>query len=654
MPPIRSLGRLYFTLFISLQVLSVTGVESSASRGGLSSAGADADVSFSDADVFLDEDVSPFVAPKCWKSATKILMELESPSTFLSDWKQEGSGASHLCQSMSEHHQKYLALAIAKCHLSDMGLDLYKLSEYVQQNCQNDQPPQNLDQLYGCLQSLTSHGVDAYTHYVSHVQVLCSRLTHGVWLTYQQESQVAMLHAFRGMAEESTKHTDMLRRTVSDLASQMDELANVPNILSEDISHKMRSFFDDQMNHVTTRMQDVVETHVNDQLNNGMNRLLETLSSQYYAQMEQMADHVSQQEQEQEARLAQWIAEQNRLIDIQKEELVKQQDALTAQRDYIQSMTSEVTEAAEKLKSFSTIEIIVQYARFGYEWIMTLLYTIVALNITWLFTRPSFSRGARPYLVTFVWLQAVFEIYLSLSTNKGTHGEDDLALSAYDGRLLTACASILVYCLTLVCAIVRCLFPCGEADEVNVELPAAHVGTQPTTTSYIHPNLSELSPTTWVVPPRVTSEVQYAATVPPSQVYCHVTPQQVLYHAPHHPLASRRPMGPPTVGPRAFVPPTEMPDDDDDDDESSEHAQDADKTTMENPWEDTGTHTPLSKCFGKKETLPCADTVSPPSVRPHPPPNQRVGLLKKKRKRRSGDAKSDSSTKKRVVETVCV
>jgi hypothetical protein len=470
------------------------------------------------------------VAPKCWKSATRVLLDLTN--ALADHWTDSSRSVSpsQLCRAMTEHHQKFLALEITKCHLSDMGLALYQTTNddlAQDSSCGNEASVLDVEQLYACLQSLTPAGVDAYTHYVSHLQILCSQLTHDVLVAYQQESQANLLQTYTRMAHESTAQVGTLGRMISGLTWQLGELASLPERLREDLSRDLSQYWNENMHELTSHLRETVETQLQDQLQGGMAQLLESLSSQYYTQWEQ----VSRRAQDQESRYSDWVVEQNRLFDAQSQETANLRDALSAQRERIQDMTAFVTEAAQKMKPLSAIDSLVRGVWQGYHWLTTGLYICCALNLTWLVTRPGCCRGVRPYLFTLVWMEAALEILFRLSSLEGASDPESL-LVVQDMRALACCLACFIYGVGVLGTMVRYLTGGKRVvDKPPVSPPVMETPIQLPVPLY--PPMYEIPQEE--VTPREVNYRHAAASMPPSP--------QLIFHPGTRVLYQRVPYG---------------------------------------------------------------------------------------------------------------
>lgn len=120
---------------------------------------------------------------QCWMSAVSWLRAKQEITL-------QSNGQSDLCKAMTEGQQKLLALEIANCHMDDLGKPLFKVEgecyeRYNERRAESDNGDTHAvsreprwDPL-SCLKELSNEGTSAYTHYVSHVQILCIRLTQG-------------------------------------------------------------------------------------------------------------------------------------------------------------------------------------------------------------------------------------------------------------------------------------------------------------------------------------------------------------------------------------------------------------------------------------------------------------------------------------------
>lgn len=398
---------------------------------------------------------APTIAPKCWKTATRVLLELTSSLSV---------DSYELCQAMTEKHQKFLALEIAKCHLNDMGLDLYQDSEFARENCgppilSKRQQPSSWDSLFGCLKSLSPVGVNVYTHYVSHVQMLCTRLTRDVVAAYQQETYESLLHQFHDMSQQSINQVDTIRRWMADLELQIGDLADLPAQLRDQVEQEILALWNNSVQEMARGLEESLQDRLNNQLESGTAKILQSLSSQYSSQWEQLVTQMSRQENEQKLLYRKWMSEQAQLFDAQSREITEQRQALAYQREHIANMTALVLDATQKMKPrLSSLEYFIQFAIDGYGWITTALFVLFARNVTWLVTSLSITRYVRPYLLAIVWIEALLEASIRVrSSMEGTSTTDYYQNLLHDVRVLSILLGVATFIVGTFLSIIRFL-----------------------------------------------------------------------------------------------------------------------------------------------------------------------------------------------------
>lgn len=426
----------------------------------------------------------PAIAPKCWKTATRILLELTTST--LSSSASSSSSPEYLCQDMTEHQQKFLALEIAKCHLQDMGLELYqtpknedgshRTDDYVREHCmdhismitgstRNGGKNDGVDDdnlmwdaalVLGCLKFLSAAGIDAYTHYVSHVQMLCARLTNEVVITQQQESHHRLRNQFREMSQQSLAQMDTLQRGMVGLTAKLEELTALPARVREEMSQDLFEAWDKNVQNMARNMEESLNTRMNEQLQSGTARLLESLSDQHHHHWDQLLTNILSREEEQEKRHREWTNEQAKLLNAQAKEIAEQRRALTHQREHIANMTALVAGATQQMKPLSSVEYLIRVAISGYGWITTFLYILCAINVTWLVTSLSITRVARPCLLTLVWIEGTIEILLKLYLG-GSSLNDGHQRFVQDLRLCLAIVGIATFHLVIAWSLVQCV-----------------------------------------------------------------------------------------------------------------------------------------------------------------------------------------------------
>ena len=392
-----------------------------------------------------DHSNNPAIAPKSWKTATRLLLELTSALS--------SSSNGLLCEAMKEEHVKFLGLSIARCHLNDMGMDLLIPNDFVRQNCTDMMA---LEHLFGCLKFLTSSGVHAYTHYVAHVQMLCTRLTNDAVITYQQESHDRLRNQFHDMSQQSLAQIEMLKRGMVELTAKLEDLAEFPATLREEMRQDLLEAWDESIQDMARGMEESLNTRMNEQLQSGTAQLLESLSDQHHHHWEQLLTKIVSREEEQETRHREWMKGQAQLLDAQSKEIAEQRQALARQREHIANMTALVVDATQQMKPLSSMEYFVRAAISGYGWITTVLYVLCAINVTWLVTSLSITREVRPYLLTLVWVEGTIEILARLSV-VGSSSSDGHQRFVNDIRLLSVILAVATFILGIVWSLVRFL-----------------------------------------------------------------------------------------------------------------------------------------------------------------------------------------------------
>lgn len=412
------------------------------------------------------------IAPKCWKAATRVLLELTS--SFSSD-------STALCQTMTENHQKFLALEIAKCHLNDMGLDLYQDTDFVQKHCRAITASRNdWESLFGCLKSLSPAGVNAYTHYVSHVQMLCTRLTRDVVASYQQETYEHLMRQFHDMSQRSVTQIDTIRRWMDDVALQMGALVDLPTQLRDEVGQELLTVWNNSVHEMARGLEDSLQNRLNDQLQFGITQILQSLSNQHHSHWEQLLTQMSRHENEQELRHREWISQQAQLLDSQSQEIAEQLKALDYQRESIANMTAFVLDTTQKIKPLSSLEYVIRFIRDGYGWITTGLFSFFSRNVMWLLTSPSITRGVRPYVLSLMWIELSLEIFFRLRPSSNENHQNIL----HDIRVIYAFLSVITFILGTLLSISRYIlrkkqpFQERESNETRAPVPETpHYGT---------------------------------------------------------------------------------------------------------------------------------------------------------------------------------
>jgi hypothetical protein len=169
------------------------------------------------------------VSPRCWQSAIALVQKAEQ---YLN-----AESAATLCASLPEAHQKRLALEIAQCHMQDLGKPFYE-NTAIETLCTTSSV--DFDTVQMCLKHLTDAGENSYTHYITYVQILCTRKTQELFLRYQQEVKDDITSTYAKISGQSIEHMKAISRISQTHAEQMKTLSEIPSMVKDHLTNDLK------------------------------------------------------------------------------------------------------------------------------------------------------------------------------------------------------------------------------------------------------------------------------------------------------------------------------------------------------------------------------------------------------------------------------
>jgi hypothetical protein len=383
----------------------------------------------------VDTYTIPPPSPRCWKTAWKLFQHVQQD--------QHSSDAQAMCSVMPEAQQKALALEIARCHLQDLGIPLIKdramlhqCSEGQQQKHQQDSPfdDTNNTVLQKCLKSLTAEGINAYTHYISYVQQLCTRLTaehmvHHVTSRYQAVSQQSLDHMETLSSMWSEKH-----------AEQMNSLSEIPAMIKDQLTMELKEQLRET---VKEQLSEQLQIQLREHLEAGIGDLLQQQAIEQASFLTHIMGHIEVRDSEQKETYESWTQHQTTQFQNQARDMERQRAKMQALDDIVSTTT-------RNMQPLVGLQSLVAAATEGYTWITFLLYFLGTFNVVWLFTRPQRCHGFRCYLFAVVLLEAVFELSLKAMIDYDWISESDRTLAIDEVRRWALYLECLAYIAGLV------------------------------------------------------------------------------------------------------------------------------------------------------------------------------------------------------------
>lgn len=326
------------------------------------------------------------IAPQCW------LQAIQSLDISNDDVETESSLGRSLCAQMTPNDQKRLALEMTKCHLADLG------RESVTAPCSD----------LGCLRQLTDHGLQAYTHFVTHVYAVCSRLTLDLAVHHQQ----TVSRQLTKVSREAVDSLDVMVQQQQELyhAAQERELQALAYQLSltNDIS-KQHAVLDQQRLKLSMYQVDFQTTMMETQqgLHDVMKLQDDAMKEQanmMHDRMHQVLQHVEQRETEQHLQMKEWWATQQTALQQQMVELERQRERL-----------AELHRAASVVSTIMTPFLVMEWwigmARSIISVILQLPFPVLLFVVVYLLTIP--KRTGRRRFMVLVFVELLLEAMFS-------------------------------------------------------------------------------------------------------------------------------------------------------------------------------------------------------------------------------------------------
>jgi len=320
------------------------------------------------------------VSPECWRIATTIVQKTQH-QIYASD-------TSKMCEVLPEAHQKRLALEIARCHLQDLGRPLYR-SSAAERECTTTSVDHETVQ--SCLKRLTDSGENAYTQYITYIQVLCIQLTQEVILQYQQKAKDEVAKKYAEISGQSIAHMETI-------TSQMQTISEIPALLQDQL---------------TRELKDQLKESLDEQLRDRISELLRTQAAEQASFLGNIMDHLELRDVEHQERVNDWTHYQSSMWQKQAREMEGQRVALDEQRLKMERLSETVSETTQNMQPLVGLQSFIKVATEGYTWITFLLHFLGTFNIVWVATRPQRCHPFRSYLYGLVFGEAVLEFFLT-------------------------------------------------------------------------------------------------------------------------------------------------------------------------------------------------------------------------------------------------
>lgn len=427
-----------------------------------------------DVDSFDDDDpmgVAVATSPRCWHSAVALLHHhhhhTETTTTHHHPHADPSTAAADFCARLSEIQQKRLALEIAQCHLQDLGVSLYRNTVY--ENLCTAMATDGEALVPVCLQQLTEAGQHSYTHYITYVQILCTRQTQELFLRYQQRVRSDMAQSYQQLSGQSIAH-------VLDLTEKIKALSEtvLPNLVHE-----------------------WLPLALDDQLQDRLDDLLRGQATAQASFFHNLMDQLQQRDEESQDRYDDWtsyqsslLLQQSRAMEHQRQTLEENKQSLEENRRYFQSLAGSVTETMERqresweenrqkmqtlsksvaetvanLQPFLNLQFWMQAAAEGYTFLTLVLFAFTSGQVVRITTRGWDTqkrrrpRWFRSCLYALVGTEAVLELTLLAGVRYGLLSATDRIRCLHELRRW----AIVVECATYVVGTITRWFPFSVA-----------------------------------------------------------------------------------------------------------------------------------------------------------------------------------------------
>jgi hypothetical protein len=344
-------------------------------------------------------------SPDCWLHAIRA-MEIDSTST------------ADACNWMTTKYQKIMALEMAKCHVTDLGRTLFDetSSRYDNEICSQESYQDNLA---SCLTHLTPSAETAYTHFLTYINQLCTRLSREMVMDRFYETSV-------NLAKASAE----AERQLKEMIKHQEEMRESWNEREKDTA-----LFHERFRH------DVYQERIR--------------------WAKESAQLRSQWHQEQE----EWLLQHQRLQQSQMNEINGQQRELRRQKNELAALSDTVARAHQSIRPWSlNLQSFYLYAQNAYRILKWMLHIIGSAILIWIFTMPQCLRWIRRYMLIWIVTGGLIEaLFISLQQHGQSSDEDIDEMSS----LLRGAMSVIETAFYLLGALISPCFRRGHQETNN-------------------------------------------------------------------------------------------------------------------------------------------------------------------------------------------
>eukprot|EP00934_Nitzschia_sp_Nitz4_P001175 Nitzschia sp. Nitz4//scaffold31_size150131//131102//132751//NITZ4_002852-RA/size150131-processed-gene-0.210-mRNA-1//1//CDS//3329547731//1175//frame0 len=332
-------------------------------------------------------------SPECWLDAVRAL-NLDTMSN------------SDTCSWMSSHQQKMLALELARCHVQELGRSIFQESS---PDCSLHSYQANF---YDCLTQLTPTGETSYTHFLTYINQLCTRLLREVVMTNYYETSM------------------QLARTSAQAQQQLQYMVEQQSQLWESWKYREE------------------ET----------SRLHESFKREVFEERIRWVQESSMIKSQIRAQGAEWLEEAQAARTAQLAEMEFQRQEIIQQREELKRLSETVVLTQQSIMPWSlSLDQLYTYLQHGYRVLDWFVRALSGFVLIWFLCIPPCLRWLKPYMMGWILLAGLMECLVAMGNDGWLTEEDETAFirSVRDLLLMTEVATFvfgtLASCVSCCC-----------------------------------------------------------------------------------------------------------------------------------------------------------------------------------------------------------
>ena len=375
-------------------------------------------------------------SPDCWRNAMRMI---NADSTIATD----------VCKWMTTQHQKIMALELTRCHLHDLGRHLFEeaTSDHPAAICSQENYRDNLVE---CLTHLTPSAEIAYTQFLTHINLLCIRLSRETVMDHFDESSLRLA---RISVEAEHKLKEMMKGQ-EEFWKAWSEREKEASVAHDQFKHDINQ----------QRVRWVLET------------------SQWRSQW-----HHEQEK---------WMLERQLVQQYELEEINKQTDELSRQRNELVQLSDTIARANQTIQPWSiNLQSLYLYAQRAYHALKCMIYVTANLIVIWALTALRCLRWMRRYMWVIASLGYLLEAGFLITLSP--HEEKSFLVSNHDLEFSDAWRELIIVSQIVFFVLGAVISPCrrgrddiqgssmAERLEAN-EMENVVLGNRPRSPNHVH------------------------------------------------------------------------------------------------------------------------------------------------------------------------